>query len=127
MSSVLFASGDKLCQLPQSTGVGELNRAIVQLESVTQQNAALVEQAAARRTWTRVAALLPQLVDVARTRGRGWVNYRRPNRRAGRIEATTSYVERVGKYLVGCGTYRAESATQKGGAPPGLAAPRLFA
>ncbi|HLF23409.1 MAG TPA: methyl-accepting chemotaxis protein, partial [Burkholderiales bacterium] len=31
----------------QSTGVGEINRAIVQLESVTQQNAALVEQAAA--------------------------------------------------------------------------------
>jgi methyl-accepting chemotaxis protein len=31
----------------QSTGVGEINRAIVQLESVTQQNAALVEAAAA--------------------------------------------------------------------------------
>jgi methyl-accepting chemotaxis protein len=31
----------------QSTGVGEINRAIVQLETVTQENAALVEAAAA--------------------------------------------------------------------------------
>src|SRR5258708_2460513 len=31
----------------QSAGVGEVNKAILQLESVTQQNAALVEQAAA--------------------------------------------------------------------------------
>ena len=76
------------------------------------------------RGWQRFSL---ELVEVARTRGRGWVDYRRPNRRAGRIEATSSYVERVGKYLVGCGICRAESATRKGGAPLGLAVPRLSA
>ena len=50
-----------------------------------------------------------ELVEVARTRGRGWVDYRRANRRSGRIEAKSSYVERVGDFLVGCGIYRGEN------------------
>jgi methyl-accepting chemotaxis protein len=41
ISEIAVASGE------QSAGVGEINKAILQLESVTQQNAALVEEAAA--------------------------------------------------------------------------------
>ena len=68
-----------------------------------------------------------ELVEVARSRGRGWVDYRRPNRRTGRIEAKSSYVERVGGYLVGCGIYRAENAVQKSTTPIDITAPRLSA
>jgi methyl-accepting chemotaxis protein len=47
----------------QSAGVGEINKAIVQLESVTQQNAALVEEAsAASLTFQEQADRLTQLV-----------------------------------------------------------------
>jgi methyl-accepting chemotaxis protein len=52
-----------------------------------------------------------ELVEVARTRGRGWVDYRRANRRTGQIEGKSSYVERVGDFLVGCGIYRAQSSS----------------
>jgi len=48
----------------QSSGVEEMNRALIQLESVTQQNAALVEQAAASAmTFQDEARRLFQLVD----------------------------------------------------------------
>jgi cytochrome c len=64
-----------------------------------------------------------ELVEVARTRGRGWVDYRRVNRRSGRIEAKSSYVERVGDFIVGCGIYRA-GGSAPAAIPAGLAAPR---
>jgi methyl-accepting chemotaxis protein len=48
----------------QSSGVEEMNRALIQLESVTQQNAALVEQAAASAmTFQDEARRLFELVD----------------------------------------------------------------
>jgi methyl-accepting chemotaxis protein len=47
----------------QSTGVGEINKAILQLESVTQQNAALVEEAsAASLTFEQQADRLKEIV-----------------------------------------------------------------
>jgi methyl-accepting chemotaxis protein len=49
----------------QSTGVDEINRAIVQLEGVTQQNAALVEQAgSAARSFEKEASHLLQTVGA---------------------------------------------------------------
>jgi methyl-accepting chemotaxis protein len=47
----------------QSTGVGEINKAILQLESVTQQNAALVEEAsAASLTFQQQADRMKEIV-----------------------------------------------------------------
>jgi methyl-accepting chemotaxis protein len=65
-----------------------------------------------------------ELVDVARTRGRGWVDYRRVNRRSGQIEAKSSYVERVGDFLVGCGIYRIDRSAPPAATPASLAAPQ---
>ncbi|WP_081768839.1 methyl-accepting chemotaxis protein [Herbaspirillum sp. RV1423] len=51
----------------QSTGIGEVNRAITQMDQVTQQNAALVEQAAAAAgSLQEQAARLAQVVSVFR-------------------------------------------------------------
>jgi methyl-accepting chemotaxis protein len=184
----------------QSAGVEEVKRAIVQLESVTQQNAALVEQSAAaasslKDTAARLAqsasafkldrgesreraielvrrgiehlrargpkkaladfsdpkggfvegdyylAVLdlncvlranggnPHLVgnddseledvdgkrfaaefiEIARTRGRGWVDYRWMNPATRSIQPKSTYVEREGDYVLACGIYRDEA------------------
>ena len=49
-----------------------------------------------------------EFVQVALTRGRGWVDYRWTNPRSGRIEPKSSYVEREGNYVLACGIYRGE-------------------
>ena len=68
-----------------------------------------------------------ELVRVAKERGRGWVDYRRLNRLTGRIEAKSSYVERVGHFLVGCGIYRADDAPDQRALPTNPARARLSA
>jgi methyl-accepting chemotaxis protein len=181
----------------QSTGLEEIKRAIVQLEGMTQQNAALVEQSSAaalsfhdaaerlahtvesfkvdraeareqamalvRRGIEHLRAVGPErafadfsdpagafvqgelylvvldlrcllrahggnpalvgrddsdladvdgkrfsaeFVNVARTRGQGWVDYRFMNPKRGVVEPKSSYVEREGEYVVACGIYR---------------------
>jgi methyl-accepting chemotaxis protein len=53
----------------QSTGIEEVNKAIVQMDEVTQQNAALVEQAAAAASALQEqAANLAGVVSVFRLR-----------------------------------------------------------
>jgi len=49
-------------------------------------------------------------VSVARARGRGWVDYRWPNPRTGRVEPKSTYVEREGDYVLLCGIYASEEA-----------------
>ena len=50
--------------------------------------------------------ILQEMIGVARTKGSGWVDYQYPNPRTGRIEAKTSYVERLDDWLLGCGAYQ---------------------
>ena len=182
----------------QSAGIEEINRAILQVDAVTQQNAALVEEAAAategfqreaaqlvravgrfktdRATErARVVALVKsgvahiraagitqavrdftqrgrfydgqaylfitdfrcirvcfppnpatvgssdleardaegnyfarQNLEIARTRGSGWNDYRMLNPRTGRVEAKSVYVERIDDMVIGCGIYESE-------------------
>jgi methyl-accepting chemotaxis protein len=55
--------------MEQSAGVEEINKAIIQMESVTQQNAALVEEAAASsQSFQEQADLLTQIVSKFRLR-----------------------------------------------------------
>jgi hypothetical protein len=49
-----------------------------------------------------------ELVRVAMTRGSGWVDYRRRNPRTGLVQSKSSYAERVGKFIVGCGIFQPE-------------------
>jgi methyl-accepting chemotaxis protein len=62
-----------------------------------------------------------EVIQVAESRGAGWVDYRWENPRSGQIEPKSTYVEACGDYVVGCGIYRAESA----GSVEGRAALRL--
>jgi uncharacterized protein len=52
-------------------------------------------------------------VDVAMTKGRGWIDYRWTNPKTNQVEAKSTYVERLGDtYAVGVGIYKDEQINQ---------------
>lgn len=50
--------------------------------------------------------LIRELIDMANKKGSGWVDYKWPNPLNNKIEDKTSYVEKMGDYMVGVGVYR---------------------
>jgi signal transduction histidine kinase len=59
-----------------------------------------------------------EFIEVARTRGRGWIDYRWTNPVTKRDEPKSTYVEREGDFVLACGIYRREEATQASAARP---------
>lgn len=49
---------------------------------------------------------LQEMIQVAQTKGSGWVDYKYPNPKTGKIESKTSYLEAANGIFIGCGTYR---------------------
>jgi cytochrome c len=49
--------------------------------------------------------LIQEMIVIAKSTGSGWIDYKWPNPITNRIEDKTSYVERMGDYLVGVGIY----------------------
>ncbi len=47
-----------------------------------------------------------EIVDVAKTKGSGWVDYKYTNPETKKIEAKTTYVVKVGDMILCCGTYK---------------------
>lgn len=47
-----------------------------------------------------------EMIDDAKTKGSGWVDYRWPDPVDKKIEQKSSYIERVGDYVVGAGFYK---------------------
>lgn len=50
--------------------------------------------------------LVKDLIDIANKSGSGWFDYKWPNPLNNKIEDKTSYVEKMGDYMVGVGVYR---------------------
>jgi signal transduction histidine kinase len=50
--------------------------------------------------------LIREMVAIAQSPGSGWVDYKWPNPLTNKIEDKTSYVEKMGNYLVGVGVYK---------------------
>ncbi len=46
-----------------------------------------------------------EIVEVAKTKGRGWVTYKYKNPVSGKVEPKTSYVARAGDLIIICGIY----------------------
>lgn len=46
------------------------------------------------------------LLDVANTKGSGWFDYKWPNPVTGTVDVKSTYVERVGDVMIGCGVYK---------------------
>jgi cytochrome c len=47
-----------------------------------------------------------EIVEVAKTKGAGWVDYKYTNPETKKIEAKTTYVVKVGDMILCCGTYK---------------------
>jgi cytochrome c len=47
-----------------------------------------------------------EMIDLATAKGSGWVDYRWPNPVSHKIEPKSSFVEKVGDYVVGAGFYK---------------------
>jgi cytochrome c len=47
--------------------------------------------------------LIQELIAIAKNPGSGWINYKWPNPLTNKIEDKTSYIERMGDYVVGVG------------------------
>lgn len=45
-------------------------------------------------------------IEVANTKGKGWIDYKWTNPVSKAIEQKSSYIEKVGDVLVGCGIYK---------------------
>ncbi|QJW84211.1 hypothetical protein HK414_11265 [Ramlibacter terrae] len=58
----------------------------------------------------RRQAVRPEMLEVARTTGMGWVDFKMNNPRTGRVEPKSAYVEAVGNLVLGCGIYRGDAA-----------------
>ena len=50
--------------------------------------------------------LIKSLIEVANTKGKGWVDYKWPNPVTNAIEAKSSYVKKYEDMLIGCGIYK---------------------
>lgn len=46
------------------------------------------------------------MIDVAKTKGKGWVDYKWPNPVSKAIEPKSTYVEKMDDVFIGCGIYK---------------------
>ncbi|KIF80118.1 cache domain-containing protein [Noviherbaspirillum autotrophicum] len=49
---------------------------------------------------------IKEMSELAKTKGKGWVDYKWPNPVTKAIEEKTTYIERVGDVMIGCGIYK---------------------
>lgn len=50
--------------------------------------------------------IIKEMIELAKSKGSGWVDYKYKNPKTGEIEAKSSYIEKVGDHFVGCGIYK---------------------
>jgi len=50
--------------------------------------------------------LIKAMIEVAKTKGNGWVDYKWANPTSSKIEPKTTYVQALDGYFVGCGAYK---------------------
>jgi cytochrome c len=49
---------------------------------------------------------IKQLLFIARTKGSGWIDYKWNNPSTNKIETKSTYLQRVGDYIICCGVYK---------------------
>ena len=50
--------------------------------------------------------VVKEMIAVALSKGKGWVDYQWPNPVTKDLEMKSSYVEKIDDYFVGCGIYK---------------------
>jgi signal transduction histidine kinase len=49
---------------------------------------------------------IQEMIDLAKTKGSGWTEYKYRNPKTSEVQPKRSYVERVGDTFIGCGIYK---------------------
>lgn len=49
---------------------------------------------------------IKSFIDTANSKGKGWVDYKWPNPTTKAVEAKSTYIEKSGDLMVGCGIYK---------------------
>ena len=52
--------------------------------------------------------LVREMIEISKSKGEGWINYKWPNPITNKIEDKTSFIKKMGNYFVGVGIYRFE-------------------
>ncbi|MES2261831.1 MAG: cache domain-containing protein [Pseudomonadota bacterium] len=50
--------------------------------------------------------MVKSFIDLAKTKGQGWIDYKWPNPAKGTVENKSTYLEKVDDVLVACGIYK---------------------
>lgn len=88
---------------------GELYIFIIDLEGVVMghaANPALVGKDLSEKVDSGSVRYVQEFIKVANGKGSGWVDYQYTNPENGRIEAKTTFVEKVDLVIIGCGVYK---------------------
>jgi cytochrome c len=51
-------------------------------------------------------SFVKERIDIAKTKGKGWQDYKFTNPSTKKIEQKTAYIERVDDLIFGCGSYK---------------------
>ena len=51
-------------------------------------------------------SFVKERIEIAKSKGKGWQNYKWSNPATNKIEEKTAYVEKYGDVIVGCGAYK---------------------
>jgi cytochrome c len=51
-------------------------------------------------------AMVREFIETAKTKGKGWVDYKWPNPAKKVVEQKSTYIEKVDDVLIGCGIYK---------------------
>jgi cytochrome c len=51
-------------------------------------------------------SFVKERIEIAKSKGKGWQNYKFTNPVTKTIENKTAYIEKVGNFVVGCGAYK---------------------
>jgi methyl-accepting chemotaxis protein len=103
---------------------GELYLVVLDMNCVVQANggnSALVGRDDSQLADVDGKRFSAEFIQVALSRGRGWVDYKFMNPKTKQVEPKSSYVERAGGYVVACGIYRGERPGHELPAAPQLA------
>jgi len=88
---------------------GELYIFVVDMDGVMiahGANAKLVGKDLSEREDSGSVRYVQEFIKLANDKGSGWVDYQFTNPETGKIEAKTTYIERVDMVIIGCGVYK---------------------
>lgn len=88
---------------------GELYIFVIDMEGIVMGHGAnpkLVGKDLSEREDSGSVRYIQEFIKLANEKGSGWVDYQFTNPETGKVEAKTTFIEKVDEVIVGCGVYK---------------------